>query len=335
MDPSKILVWNVRGLNSSVRQDSVRDFVETVRVDVVCLQETKMQNISYHTILSMLGSNFSEYIFLPSVGVSGGILVAWRHNLKSTGQSRIDNHSVSVQFCKENGTAWWLTCVYGPQGDAEKLLFMQELRDIRTTCLGPWMLAGDFNLIYSTSDKNTNHFNRAIMNRFKRLIGDLALKEIPLHGRRYTWSNQQVNPVLVKLDRVFCSVDWEILFPNVLLQSTAYQDSDHCPLIPGLTDNRIGRRRFHFEAFWTKLDDFQDTVAEVWNSVQATTCPFNTLDRKLKETAKKLQTWSDRKVGHVRSQLALAKEILHKLEMAQDGRILSPAEFWLKNKLKK
>jgi hypothetical protein len=74
---------------------------------------------------------------------------------------------------------------------------------------------------------------------------------------------------------------------------------------------------------------------DVWNSVQATTCPFITLDRKLKETAKKLQTWSDRKVGHVRSQLALAKEILHRLEMAQDGRILSPAEFWLKNKLKK
>jgi hypothetical protein len=197
------------------------------------------------------------------------------------------------------------------------------------------MLAGDFNLIYRTSDKNTNHFIRAMMNRFKRLIEDLALKEIPLHGRQYTWSNQQVNPVLVKLDKVLCSVDWEILFPNVLLQSIASQDSDHCPLILGLTYNRTGRRRFHFEAFWTKLDDFQDTVVDVWNSVQATTCPFNTLDRKLKETTKKLQTWSDRKVGHVRSQLALAKEILHRLEMAQDGRILSPAEFWLKNKLKK
>jgi endonuclease/exonuclease/phosphatase family metal-dependent hydrolase len=93
------------------------------------------------------------------------------------------------------------------------------------------MLAGDFNLIYRTTDKNTNHFNRAMMNRFKRLIEDLALKEIPLHGRQYTWSNQQVNPVLVKLDRVFCSVDWKILFPNVHLQSTASQDSDHCPLI--------------------------------------------------------------------------------------------------------
>jgi hypothetical protein len=36
----------VRGLNSSVRQDSVRDLVESCQVDVVCLQETKMQCIS-------------------------------------------------------------------------------------------------------------------------------------------------------------------------------------------------------------------------------------------------------------------------------------------------
>jgi hypothetical protein len=48
----------------------------------------------------------------------------------------------------------------------------------------------------------------------------MALKEIPLHGRQYTWSNQQNVCILVKLDIVFCSVDWGLLFPNVLLQST-------------------------------------------------------------------------------------------------------------------
>jgi exonuclease III len=42
MDPKKILIWNVRGLNSSSRQDVVRTLVEASRVDIVCLQETKM-----------------------------------------------------------------------------------------------------------------------------------------------------------------------------------------------------------------------------------------------------------------------------------------------------
>jgi hypothetical protein len=42
--------------------------------------------------------------------------------------------------------------------------------------------------------------------------------------------------------------------PNVLLQSAATSDSDHCPLLLGLKDNKVGKRRFHFEAFWPKLE---------------------------------------------------------------------------------
>jgi exonuclease III len=42
MDLAKILIWNVRGLNSSSQQDDVRTLVEASRADIVCLQETKM-----------------------------------------------------------------------------------------------------------------------------------------------------------------------------------------------------------------------------------------------------------------------------------------------------
>jgi hypothetical protein len=66
-------------------------------------------------------------------------------------------------------------------------------------------------------DKNNSHINRDMMGRFKKLVDDLALKEIPLHGRKFTWSNQQNQPTLVKLDRVLCSIDWEELFPGALL----------------------------------------------------------------------------------------------------------------------
>lgn len=119
--------------------------------------------------------------------------------------------------------------MYGPQGDNDKILFLQELREVRAACLGPWMLAGDINMIYKSSDKNNSNLNRAMMGYFWKVINDLALKEIQLHGRKYTWSNQQDNPVLVKLDRVFCSVDWDSYFPGVLLHSAASQESDHCP----------------------------------------------------------------------------------------------------------
>ncbi|CAD6257196.1 unnamed protein product [Miscanthus lutarioriparius] len=259
------------------------------------LMETKITAISQRVILSALGSDFTGYLALPSVGASGGILVAWRHHVGISGAQRVDNFSMSIQFSTDNGQTWWLTCVYGPQGNEDKIQFLQELRDIRATCQGPWMIAGDFNLIYKDEDKNNVNYNRAMMGRFRRFINDLALKEIPLHGRKYTWSNQQDSPTLVKLDRVLCSVDWEDKFPNCLLQSLASEDSDHCPLLLGLQNNKVGRRRFHFESFWTILDGFQEAVAAAWMSVPTGSCPYLTLSQKFKATAKGLQRWSSKK----------------------------------------
>jgi hypothetical protein len=57
--------------------------------------------------------------------------------------------------------------------------------------------------------------------------------------------------------------------------------------------------------------------------------------KKLKTTARSLQSWNDKKVGKIKLQLEMARELLHQLEVAQDNRSLSPAELWLRNMLKK
>jgi len=174
-----------------------------------------------------------------------------------------------------------------------------------------------------------------MMGHFRKLINDLALKELPLHGRKFTWSDQQDSPTLVKLDRVLCTIDWEDIFPNYLLQSSASDDSDHCPLPLGLHDNKGGRRRFHFESFWPKLEGFHEAVASAWTSVPIGSCPFTTIDKKLKAVTKSLQSCSSKTVGQLAMQLALAREILHQFEIAQDSHQLSEEEIWLKNNLKK
>jgi hypothetical protein len=121
MDPSKILIWNVRGLNGFARQDAVRTLVDSARVDVVCLQETKMVDVSRFLLLRMLGLAFDNFVFLPSVGASGGILVAWKNSIGVCAGSGVDEHSVSVNFHSSTSSPWWLTCVYGPQGNHEKI----------------------------------------------------------------------------------------------------------------------------------------------------------------------------------------------------------------------
>lgn len=172
----------------------------------------------------------------------------------------VESFSVSVNFSLLDWQHSWLIAVYGPQDSGEKVQFLQELREIQSACARPWVMAGDFNFIYRDEDKNNINLNRAIMSRFWCLIDDLALVDIPIHGQKFTWSNHYLSPTLVRLDRVLYSVEWEAIFPNVLLQSDASNDSDHCPLIFGLNDFRPDKPHFHFEAFGPKLSGYYEVI---------------------------------------------------------------------------
>ena len=79
--------------------------------------------------------------------------------------------------------------------------------DVRALRQGPWVLAEDFNMIYRAEDKNNANINQAMMGRLRRSIDDIELQELPLIGRKYTWSNEREAPMLMRLERVFCTPD--------------------------------------------------------------------------------------------------------------------------------
>jgi len=277
---------------------------------------------------------YDNFIALPANGTRGGLLIAWKGCSCQAVASRVDTYSASVLFSEQEGRNWWFTGVYGPQEDDEKVMFLQELRNIRALCNGAWLLGGDFNLIYQAADKNNANLDRAMMGRFRRFLDDMDLKEIPLLGRKYTWSNERRSPTLVRLDRAFCCGDWDNIFPDAVLQSTAAGVSDHCPLILGLKVSTSGKRRFHFESFWTKIPGFLDVVKLNWEAPVQSNCAVERLFIKLQRLSKGLQKWGQRKIGNIKAQLELAREILHRLEIERDSRALSEREELLRKKLK-
>jgi hypothetical protein len=70
----KILNWNVRGLNSPVRREVVRQMVQAYNPILVCLQETKLVVINQQIVSDTLGQRFDGFHVLPAVGTRGGIL---------------------------------------------------------------------------------------------------------------------------------------------------------------------------------------------------------------------------------------------------------------------
>jgi hypothetical protein len=87
-------------------------------------------------------------------------------------------------------------------------MFIRELRGIKQLVQSRWLLIRDFNLIYQDQDKNNNHLNRRMMNRFRRALNFLEVKEIELLGRQFTWSSNQQTPTLTRIDKALCTLAW-------------------------------------------------------------------------------------------------------------------------------
>lgn len=104
--------------------------------------------------------------------------------------------AITIAPSTEPGEPWTLVAVYGPVLDTLKEPVLDELRLARAHATGPVLFYGDFNQIYLASDKNNDRLNLRAMRRFRRLLNDLHLQELYLHGRLYTWSSHRQSPTL-------------------------------------------------------------------------------------------------------------------------------------------
>jgi exonuclease III len=331
-----IAVWNARGLNNPARRAAVKVAVANARASLVCISETKLHAVTAFDIVECFGPHFDGFIYLPTVGSTGGVLIAWVSQSVRVLSSHVDRFSVSVQLCCPGGSSRWLTSVYGPNVADLKSVFLDELRQLQVTCTGPWAVAGDFNLILAACDKNTLVVDRRSMGMFRRCVNDLELREAPLLGRRFTWSNERASPTLVKLDQWFASVEWNELYPEASLSVVSSSLSDHCPILMIRTAQSFIGRWFRFNRFWWKLEGFADVVKALWDdpSGDMPADPLRRLDFKLRRTSRGLQSWSQRKVGSIRDLILVANEVISRLNVAQEGRQLSVEEHDLHRGLK-
>ena len=119
------------------------------------------------------------------------------------------------------------------------------------------MLIGDFNLILQASDKSNDNLNRRLMGEFRGTINFLELKELNLRGRKFTWSNEVTQ---TRIDREFCSTEWDLMLPHCLLNALSSMVSDHSPLLLVGESERKEFKGFMFEYFWQKITGYHGCV---------------------------------------------------------------------------
>jgi hypothetical protein len=91
------------------------------------------------------------------------------------------------------------------------------------------LIGGDFNLCRTVSNKSNGRINQIYVDCYNDWINRWGLVELNPSIRKFTWSNNQTNPLLTKLDRVFASTDWERAFPLVRVFALPKGISNHPP----------------------------------------------------------------------------------------------------------
>ncbi|KAE8819988.1 hypothetical protein D1007_02170 [Hordeum vulgare] len=279
--------------------------------------------------ISFLPSNLRNFHYIPATGTAGGIVTAWDDGLLLCTKFLASDFFLSCWFeSRLDDTKFVITNVYGPCDCAPKPTFLQSLLDVKHQINGPWSIIGDFNITLRPSDKSTSNFNQSEANLFSSTINSLQLQDMPLLDRRFTWSNQQQSPTLVRLDRAFAIVPWVSKFPDTSLSSITRTTFDHVPLLLSAATSIPKSSIFRLDISLLKYPVFLDRVATNWMSVGSSHTHLGSagiLALKLKRTRNMAKKWMS---GHRSPQTIVLNchATINFLDKIEEARVLSALE---------
>lgn len=137
------------------------------------------------------------------------------------------------------------------------------------------------------------------MGFFADLVNSHGLRNVPIFGVEYTWSNMSLNPSLSKLDRFLLSPGWDASFPFSKGLACPRPISDHIPIVLCGKMPKGNPKPFKFENMWLKSPDFVELVRGWWDSFELSRRPGQRLRLKLKLLCDKLRVWNKEVFGNV------------------------------------
>ena len=158
-----------------------------------------------------------------------------------------------------------VTNVYAPADHHDSQHFLEDWFEVASHVDSNWLVAGDFNLTRNADENSNGTLHQNLAELFNDPIHALAVIEIPLLDRLFTWSNHRAKPTLARLDRVFFNNSMSLAFPNSSLCSLPKPTSDHTPLLLNISTTIPKSNVFRFENAWLKHRDFLPTVLPAWS----------------------------------------------------------------------
>jgi hypothetical protein len=222
---------------------------------------------------------------------------------------------------------WRHIFVYGSPYEEGKEEFLSELHTLFLDNNLPTLVSGDFNLVRFQEDKSNGVVNQKWCDKFNAWIEIWGLIEVRMSNRKFTWSNNQVDPILATIDRIFCNTELDALFPLASSQAYTRLGSYHTHIMWDSGVNHCHRpMSYKFEKWWFLREDFKELVTKSW---QAPTKGKTALDRwqeKIRRFRNTSKGWSRNIEADLRKLKKDMMEEFDLLDIKSESETLSDAE---------
>lgn len=187
-----------------------------------------------------------------------------------------------------------------------------------------WLIVGDFNLIRRPEDRNMPGGDINEIFLFNEAISNLGLIEIPLLGRKFTWTNKQ-HPLCLRLDWFFTSASQTLTYPTILAKSMIMETSDHWPCIVEISTNIPKAKIFRFENYQMQHESLKPIIWQAWSIQTNLQDPTKIITAKFKNLRRILKT-QKANVSSLGQMIQNVKATIYLLESIELIRDLSLSE---------
>lgn len=128
------------------------------------------------------------------IGRSGGLAIFWtttcRIQLTLTTKNVLDARVFHVS----QPTGWRLLCIYGHPNEACRILQWRKMSAKGTCITKPWLCIGDFNVILSSAEKESECAgNLRRIENFRSMVNCCSFIDLDFQGPKHTWFNNHQN----------------------------------------------------------------------------------------------------------------------------------------------
>lgn len=275
-------VWNVRGLNSSRRQDLTKEWISIHKSLFGAFVETHIQPLNVGRIIRAIPSGWKFFGNFEHHNTAR-IFVVWDPSVSLVVYKASAQLITYGIFIQSHNLSFTVSFAYAHNLPDDRQSLWEELSWLNVNtpvnrC--SWAVARDFNQILRLSH-HSEHQSQSIdtsgMDDINLALQDAELFEAQAKGLPFTWwNNQEDSPASKMIDHAFINQPWSAIFPDSYADFLEPLQSDHAACLFRMPSiNLASRKPFKFFQHVVDHNEYQESVIHAWNpQAILRTCQF-------------------------------------------------------------